>query len=280
MICAGSSPAVSGIATSSDAFGPDPRVVINPSSAACHRCRLGRLPYPRLLTTALLLVLTTGCASRGTIATPDDVIRRSGALARPADAKGTVLPPGVNLADGLTQDEAIATALWNNPDFQVQLANLGFARADLVEAGLLQNPVLSLLFPLGPKQLEATLRFPIDLLWQRPRRVAAARLAAESIARGLEQDGLALVSDVKVAYTDYALARDRIALAERTMTELNGVATLMDSRFRAGDISQLEARTAAIDAARARQDLERARLDANLRANELRARMGLASGKH
>jgi cobalt-zinc-cadmium efflux system outer membrane protein len=182
----------------------------------------------------------------------------------------------VNLTDGLTQDEAVAIALWNNPDFQVQLANLGFARADLVEAGLLQNPVLSLLFPLGPKQLEATLRWPIELLWQRPRRVAGATLAAESIARGLEQDGLALVSDVKVAYTEYALSRDRIALAERALTELNTVAMLMDSRFREGDISQLEARTADIDAARARQDLERARLEATLRAHELRARMGLA----
>jgi cobalt-zinc-cadmium efflux system outer membrane protein len=60
--------------------------------------------------------------------------------------------------DDLTQDEAVAVALWNNPDFQVQLANLGFARADLLEAGLLQNSVLSLLLPVGPKQLEATLK--------------------------------------------------------------------------------------------------------------------------
>ncbi len=234
-------------------------------------------PFPsRLLAAALLLLATTGCASRAPIATPDDVVRRTGAPPRPAEAEGTVLPPGVNLADGLTQDEAVAIALWNNPDFQVQLANLGFARADLVDAGLLQNPVLSLLFPLGPKQLEATLRFPIDLLWQRPRRVAAAKLAADSIASGLEQDGLTLVSDVKLAYTEYALAQDRIALAEGALTELNAIAALMDSRFRAGDISQLEARTAAIDAARARQDVERARLDATLRANEFRARVGLA----
>ena len=114
------------------------------------------------------------------------------------------------------------------------------------------------------------------MLWQRPRRVAAAELAAQSIASGLEQDGLTLVSDVKLAYAEYALAQDRIALAERALTELNAIATLMDSRFQAGDISQLEARTAAIDAARARQDVERARLDAALRANEFRARLGLA----
>ncbi len=106
--------------------------------------------------------------------------------------------------------------------------------------------------------------------------VVTATLAAESVAAGLEQDGLALVSDVKLAYTEYALAQDRIALADRALTELNAVATLMDSRFQAGDISQLEARTASIDSARARQDVERARLDAALREHELRARLGLA----
>ena len=250
--------------------------VIKWSSKACHRCILGSLLSPRLLPAALLLVATTGCAAHAPIATPDDVVRRTGLPARPANAEGTVLPPNVNISDGLTQDEAVAIALWNNPDFQVQLANLGFARADLVDAGLLQNPVLSLLFPLGPKQLEWTLRWPIELLWQRPRRVAAASLAAQSIASGLEQDGLTLVSDVKLAYTEYALAQDRIALTERALTELNAVAALMDSRFQAGDISQLEARIAAIDAARAGQDVARARLDAALRANELRARLGLA----
>ena len=66
---------------------------------------------------------------------------------------------------------------------------MGFARADLLEAGLLLNPVLSLLFPVGPKQLEATLKWPIDVLWQRPRRVASARFAADRVAAGLEQAG-------------------------------------------------------------------------------------------
>ncbi len=230
----------------------------------------------RFLTAVLFLLSATGCAPSVSIATPDEVVRRTGMPTRPLDAQGTALPPGVAIDDGLTQDEAVAIALWNNPDFQVQLANLGFARADLVEAGLLQNPVLSLLFPIGPKQLEQTLRWPIEALWQRPQRVAAAQLAAESVAAGLEQDGLTLVSDVKLAYTDYALAQDRITLADRALTELNAVATLMDSRFQAGDISLLEARTASIDAARARQELERARLDADLRANDLRARLGLA----
>ena len=132
------------------------------------------------------------------------------------------------------------------------------------------------MFPWGPKQLEYTLRWPIEALWERPKRVAAADLSAQSIGAGLEQDGLTLVSDVKLTYEEYALAQDRVGLADRALTELNAMAGLMDSRFQAGDVSQLEARTAAIDAARARQEVGRAKLDVAIRGHELRARLGLA----
>ena len=79
------------------------------------------------------------------------------------------LPPGASIDDGLTTQEAVAIALWNSPSFQATLADLGVARADLAEAGLLRNPIFSLLFPSDPKQLEWTLQFPFDALWQRPR---------------------------------------------------------------------------------------------------------------
>ena len=145
------------------------------------------MPFPRGIIAAALLFSASGCATKAPVVTPADVVTRTGVPPRPADAQGTAIPPGVVIEDGLTQDEAVAIALWNNPDFQVQLANLGFARADLLDAGLLPNPVLSLLFPIGPKQLEWTLRWPIEVLWQRPRRVRAAGLSADSVAAGLEQ---------------------------------------------------------------------------------------------
>lgn len=121
-----------------------------------------RLP---VLTILLALVLA-GCAAARQDASPQ-LAARLGVPDRPDAATGTAIPPGVTLEDGLTQEEAVAVALWNNPDFRVQLTDLGFARADLLEAGLLRNPVLSLLFPLGPKQFEATLRFPIEVLRER-----------------------------------------------------------------------------------------------------------------
>jgi cobalt-zinc-cadmium efflux system outer membrane protein len=88
----------------------------------------------------------------------------------------TSIPPGVDLADGLTEDEAVAVALWNNAAYQEVLTQLGISRAQLLDAGLLGDPQLTLFFPLGPKQLEFTIFQSIDFLWLRPVRVRAAEL--------------------------------------------------------------------------------------------------------
>jgi cobalt-zinc-cadmium efflux system outer membrane protein len=228
-----------------------------------------------VLAVILALAGAGGCATVSPQVTPR-LQERTGVPMRTDDSAQTAIPPGVVIEDGMTQEEAVALALWNNSDFRVQLAQLGFARADLLEAGLLRNPVLALLLPWGPKQLEATVRWPIETLWERPRRVAAATLAVDRVAAGLEQAGLDLVSTVKIAYADLALAQDRALLAETAAAELDRIRELTDSRLRSGDISELEARSAAIDAATARQLAGRAQFDVTLRANDLRGRLGLA----
>ena len=153
----------------------------------------------------LLGSLAAGCAvhsahDRGTVS--NEVLGRTGHALRPAPGTGAELPEGVSLADGLSEDEAVAVALWRNADLEVILAEMGLAKADLVEAGLIRNPVFSILFPLGPKQLEFTLTWPIEALWQRPRRVAAAQLDVARTAERLVQGGLDLVRDVRLAYAD------------------------------------------------------------------------------
>jgi len=164
------------------------------------------------------------------------------------------LPTNLSLADGLTEDEAVAVALWNNAQFQADLAELGFARADLIEAGLLRNPMLSLLFPVGPKQLEATLSLPIDLLWQRPKRVAAAKLDAERIAENLVQHGLDLAREVMVAHADLALADERKNLAEENARVQQEIANIAAARLRAGDISELEESASRLEALRVQEN--------------------------
>jgi cobalt-zinc-cadmium efflux system outer membrane protein len=75
---------------------------------------------------------------------------------------------------------------------------------------------------------------------------------------------------------DLALARDRARWSATAAAELEEIRRISDSRLRAGDISELEARTAAIDATRARQESIRAQGDVIIREHAVRAKLGLA----
>ena len=89
-----------------------------------------------------------GCASMNGAPTPDDLdaaIRAERRLPGFGSTAGGPFPPDVNLADGLTQGG-------------------GRRHRPLEQSGLLRNPIFSLLFPSGPKQLEWTLQFPFEAL--------------------------------------------------------------------------------------------------------------------
>jgi outer membrane protein, heavy metal efflux system len=175
----------------------------------------------------------------------------------------------------LTEDEAVRLALANNATFLEQLAELGLTRADVIQAGLVPNPDLSVLFPVGTKQMEVTATLPLEVLWLRGRRLAAARAAAEGAGDRLVQAGLDLIRDTRVAYADLAQARDRVRLLEESARLWDRIAQLADARVRAGDASPLDVATARIDALRARGDAGRAVHDADLAEQQLRNVLGL-----
>jgi len=224
-----------------------------------------------LLTVALRgsLMACTPDLPRGRGWVSDRLADRSGHELRQVSGRRFTLPPGVDLADGLSADEAVAVALWNSPAFQADLARLGFARADLAEAGVLPNPVLSFLFPLGPKQAEATVKWGLGWLWQRPSRVKAARLDATRVADDLVQHGLDLVRDVRLAHAEVGLADTLRATASEDAMVLDQLAKITEVRRNAGDASELEALALRADARTAEVD----RADAALRATIARARL-------
>ncbi len=205
----------------------------------------------------LLLLLLCGCAAnlpRDRSDISQTLRERTGHDLNPAVKSDSFrMPDSVALKDGLTEDEAVAIALWNNAQFQADLTELGFARADLIEAGLLRNPMLSLLFPVGPKQLESTLSLPIDLLWQRPKRIGAAKLDAERVAENLVQHGLDLAREVMIAHADLMLADERNNLAEENARVQQEIANIAAARLRAGDISELEESASRLEALRVQE---------------------------
>jgi cobalt-zinc-cadmium efflux system outer membrane protein len=188
------------------------------------------------------------------------------------------LPPGVSLEKPLSVDDAVAIALWRNRALEATLAELGVARGDLVEAGLLRNPNLSLLFPVGPKPFELLVGMPVEALWQRPRRIAAARLQLESVAEGLVQHGLDLAREVKIAHADVALAEERSALAREAAELLERIAELTGRRVRAGDAGELELTLARLQARAAEEQAARQRREVEGAGQRLRFLLGLDRG--
>ncbi|HPW17519.1 MAG TPA: TolC family protein [Candidatus Aminicenantes bacterium] len=200
--------------------------------------------------------------------------RTGHALAAAPKPGEAALPPGVVLEDGLSGDEAVAVALWNNPRFRADMADLAAARAGLIDAGLLPNPLLSYLHLFGVKGQEGYILWPLDALVQRPKKMAAARLDVERVASRLVQAGLTLGRDVLAACADLELAQASAALAAEDARLRGEMAGIAAARLRAGDISGLEESAARVAGLQAREAALYAARDAETARARLSALLG------
>ena len=236
----------------------------------------------RVVTAVVAAGILTGCAVRQPVTpnlTQDQVRTRTGQDVRPLDQKPDgSLPPGVDLTGGVTEEAAVAVALWNNGQLAADLAALGLARANLLEAGLLRNPSLQLLFPVGAKPFELALTYPLEQFWQRPRRVAAARAQWEQVAQGLVQNGLNTARDARQAHAALLQAGQRVRIARESSDLQSGIAKITQARLRAGDIGGAEAAVSQVDAAKAAEQLKTYEHDVAIAGERLRFVMGLPAG--
>ncbi len=193
----------------------------------------------------------------------------------PAHSTESRIPPEVTVEDGLTEDEAVALALWNNAALRATLANLGLAQADLKEAGLLVNPSFQLLFPIAVKPFEFLLTAPIQALWERPKRLAAARLTLEGVAQQLVQNGLDLVRDVRLAHADYAATSAQAGSAGMLATVTEEIAALNQKRLDAGDISELDLQLIRLEALSTRDQAAQLEQETSVAWERLRLLSGL-----
>lgn len=235
---------------------------------------------------AFLILLIAGCAASPPNENASDNFsyisegikgRTNYTLRQISEPNQFELPEWVTLDDGLSQDEAAALALWNNAQFQADLAALGFARADLLEANMLSNPTLSVLFPVNPELFEASLDIPIDALWQRPHRVAAAKLDAQELSENLIKDGLGLVRDVQITYTEFLLAQERVVLATEKARLQAQIAQLDQARLKAGDVSQLTVNASYVDMLQATDSIKRFSKEAEILGQKLNSLLGITS---
>lgn len=200
---------------------------------------------------ALLVVSASGCRSPRPASDLGLVGRelrcRIGVEPQQAGPCQEIVPWGVSLDDGLTEDEAVHTALTNNSLFQATLAQLGMAAGDAKQASLIANPQLLMYFPTAAKEGQYTLYQSIESFLLRPARVKVANRDFRRIGAQLVQGGLDVTRDVRLAYTDLALAAQQADLAQEALEIRDDIASLTRKRFEDGDINELEAITARID---------------------------------
>ncbi|MET0595410.1 MAG: TolC family protein, partial [Polyangiaceae bacterium] len=186
------------------------------------------------------------------------------------------LPPAVANAAALSEDEAVSVALWNSAPFRADLAQLGFARADLDDAAAIPNPNLSFLLPMSTRQVELSVLYPVSTLLQRSWRIASAKYDVERAARSLVQNGLDVIRDVRIAWADLEASERRKKLRERIDRLMRESSAIALRRFESGDTSLLEADLVKAESLAATELAERAAREEKLARVRLRLVLGLA----
>jgi cobalt-zinc-cadmium efflux system outer membrane protein len=146
------------------------------------------------------------------------------------------------LADGLTEADAVKITLLNNHAIRAQLQRLGVARADLVQAGLLANPVFSanakFFDDAREIELELTQSF-VDLFFRPLRRSVATALLQEREAE-VKGEVLRIVFDVKRAFVRVRASQDVQELTAHVLKAAEGSFQLMRALHVAGNVTDAQ----------------------------------------
>lgn len=192
----------------------------------------------------------------------------------------------------LAVDDAVRVALVNNPRLKTEYARLGFAAADVYEAGRLSNPQfsVSILFVDEPglaDKVDFGLSQSFTSLLLLPARSRLAKGEFERMKALVGAEVLDLASEVEAAYYTLAGARQVVAMRETVARAATVSADLAQRFFDAGNITRRElalekaaATQAQLDADEAAAAATRARITLGrlLGLPAADARWGIAGG--
>ncbi len=186
----------------------------------------------------------------------------------------------------LSVNDAIRIALVNNPQIKAEYARLGFAAADVYDAGRLSNPVLSASLMVSDVGSEANqVGFGLaqsftDILFLRSR----SRLAAgefERVKQVMGANVLNIVADTEAAYVRLASSGQLLSIRESIATSATTSADLAQQFFEAGNISPLELALQQAAASEAELAVLQAQSEVAVARSTLNGLMGLDStGSH
>lgn len=178
----------------------------------------------------------------------------------------------------LTADAAVQVALLNNRELQATYEDLGVAQADLVQAGLLSNPVFlaEVRFPDRPK-----LPFEIDIaqnfldVFLRPLRKAIAESELEAAQLRVANAVLRLATDTRAAFFVAQGAEQMLEMRRSVVDAMDASADAARRLHGAGNITDLELANETVLLGQARLELSVAEEGALDAREALVALMGL-----
>jgi cobalt-zinc-cadmium efflux system outer membrane protein len=185
------------------------------------------------------------------------------------------------LARPLTADGAVQVALLNSPSLQALYEDLSLAQADVVQAGLLSNPVFSADITtaerdaIDPNLIVGVTQSFLDLLLiPAKKKVAAAEFDAAKYRVGSAV--LDVAARVKAAFYAAQAAEQSLAV-RRTMASAEEASfELAQRQAEAGNVSDLAASDEKTLYLETRLDVSRAEADSDAAREELTREMGLA----
>ena len=146
------------------------------------------------------------------------------------------------LGTPLTADGAVEIALLNNRGLQQQLGNVGVSEADLVQAGRLRNPAISLgrLAGGGALEIDRSVMFDVLGLLTLPSRSRIAQGRFDQAQLQAASDAVAVAQQARQAYFDAVAAQQLEAYARQVMAAAEAADELAKGMLRAGNVSKLD----------------------------------------
>jgi len=149
------------------------------------------------------------------------------------------------LSRQLTPASAVQVALLNNRELQAAYAGIGMAQANLVQAGLLRNPVFDGAVTWyadagGTPNLAFGVAWSFIDLLKRPRRKAVARSALEETKLRVARQVIEHAADTHAAFIDYVAAMEEIDMLKSITQTAKANAKAAAALREAGNITELQ----------------------------------------
>ena len=199
---------------------------------------------PATVYSLVILLVLTGCSTVSQNDVFDGVKKETGQsvqwIKTPQEAALVNKSVDELLSSPLTQNNAVRIALINNRSLQQTYEQVGISQSELVQAGLMSNPLLGYSIGHAGGSTTSTLSLDVaflDLLWI-PLRRELGGLALQETQLRVGDEVLKTVREVKKAYIDTYVAQEKVTLFAALLKSHEASIQLAIRQNSAGNLSK------------------------------------------